>query len=113
MIGAAPAYAFKARALEKRVGSSPSSASSRLPVSWPSPGKLVMISALSCWSNASMAACASWSAAVHRGVELQDQRLALSAEGGLHLLWVTHLWGAKGVVEPVNPPVDVCGGVRP
>jgi hypothetical protein len=46
------------------------------------------------------------------GVELQDQRLALSAEPGLRLLRVTHLRGAKDVMEPVNPRFDVAAASR-
>ena len=67
VIGAEPAYDFRALASANRVRSSPISASSRAPSRGPRPGKLSRISLSACSLNAASAAvvrsAAAWQAA--------------------------------------------------
>ena len=87
VIGADPAKALSPRASAKRVRSSPISASTRAPASFPRPGKLVMISASGCCSKWAIAASASSSAAAQaasnwRSSALSWMPIAFSTTGG-------------------------------
>ena len=79
VIGAAPAYPLRPLASRNRWASSPISARTRAPVRETEPGKLVMILASWCCSNASTTASSRSSAAAQAALSWPTLNLVISA----------------------------------
>jgi hypothetical protein len=107
VMGAAPAWALSPLASAKRdrpKGKPPISASTRAPVSGPSPGKLVMIPASGCWLL--RGGVLEVIGAGAGGVQLAQQGQGLAAHRLLDQRGLAHLRGAEGVRQPGGLGVD-------